>query len=345
MAGANAPVVDGPVVRWRLAASLNKSLDISWNGLQSVSRHVAAATGGRFQIQVFASGELVPPFGVLDAVGNGTVPIGFAPSFYFIGKDPTFAFDCAMPFGLNSRQHSAWMLQGGGLEMLRALYRDYRVLNLPCTNTGAQMGGWFRKEIRSIDDLKGLKYRIGGLAGQVLSRLGVTPQAIPITDVYPALERGTIDAAKFAGPNDDERAGMFNVARYYYAPGWSEGNTHLSIFVNLDEWNRLPESYRAILEAACYWNMVSTQAAFDTANPPALSRMIAKGTRLKRFPDDMLKAAYRISHEMYDEFADTHPRFRKVYDAWRRFLGREIAWFGVAERPYDNFMGNALRAH
>lgn len=334
-----APVVtDGPRILWRLPSSTNKTLDVTWNGLQTIARRVGLATGGRFQIQVFASGELLSPFGVFDAVSSGTVPIGFGASFYYVGKDPAFAFDCAMPFGLNYRQHMAWLMQGGGMELLREFYRDYRAVNLPCANTGAQPAGWFRREIRDVTDLKGLKYRASGLAGQVLARLGVTPQAIPVTDVYPALERGTIDAAKLAAPHDDERAGIYNVARYYYFPGWAEGNNQLSIYINLDAWNSLPPSYQAILVAECHRNAVDTMAAFDVANPASLARMVAKGAQVRRFPGDVFEAAHRVAHDLYDSFADSSPRFRKIYDHWRRFRARQVAWYAVAERPYDGFL-------
>lgn len=331
-------VGNGPQFKWRLAASMTRTLDVTYGGLETLAKWVAQATGGRFQIQVFAAGELVPAFGVLDAVGNGTVQLGFGASFYYIGKDPTFAFDCALPFGLTTRQQTAWMMQGGGMALMRDLYKDYNVYNIPCASTGAQMGGWFRKEIHSLHDLKGLKIRVGGLAGQVLSRLGATPQVIPTSEVYPALERGTLDAAKLAAPHDDERAGLNRIARYYYMPGWAEGTTQLSMYINLDAWRALPPEYQSILETACQRMNIETQARFDAINPGAIQRMVNSGTQLRRFPDDMLHAAYREAHALYDEYAATNPRFRKVYDHWRRFRGRQIAWFGIAERPYDNFL-------
>ncbi len=229
-------------------------------------------------------------------------------------------------------------LEKGLVNLERHVHNVKNVYNIPCASTGAQMGGWFRKEIHSLHDLKGLKIRVGGLAGQVLSRLGATPQVIPTSEVYPALERGTLDAAKLAAPHDDERAGLNRIARYYYMPGWAEGTTQLSMYINLDAWQALPPEYQAILEAACQRTNVETQARFDAVNPGAIQRMVNGGTQLRRFPDDMLHAAYREAHALYAEYADKHPRFRKVYDHWRRFRGRQIAWSGIAERPYDNFL-------
>ncbi|NTV11301.1 MAG: twin-arginine translocation signal domain-containing protein, partial [Zoogloea sp.] len=209
-----------PTIKWRLASSFPKSLDTIYGAAEIVARRVATATGGKFQIQVFAGGEIVPGPGVLDAVKDGTVECGHTCSYYFVGKDPTFAFDTAMPFGLNSRQQTAWMLEGGGLELMREFMKGYNIVNFPGGNTGAQMGGWFRKEIKSLADLKGTKMRIAGIAGQVMARLGAVPQQIPGSDIYPALEKGTIDAAEWVGPYDDQKLGFNKVAKYYYYPGF-----------------------------------------------------------------------------------------------------------------------------
>lgn len=336
-------LADGPRIRWRLASSFPKSLDTIFEAANTVARRVAAATGGRFQIQVFAAGELVPGPGVFDAVKEGTVPIGHTSSYYYIGKNPAFAFDTAVPFGLNSRQQTAWMMQGGGLALMRELFRPHNILSIPCGNTGAQMGGWYRKEIRTLADLKGLKFRVGGLTGQVLARLGVVPQQIPGNEVYQALEKGAIDAAEWVGPYDDEKLGFNKVARHYYFPGWWEGGPQLSLYVNLKEWAGLPPEYQTILEDACLYAHADMQAAYDVKNPPALKRLIESGTQLRRFSDEIMQAGYRAATELYQETADRNTDFRKIYEAWRRFRNEQVAWFGIAERPYDNFMAQAGR--
>ena len=336
-----AALADGPQITWRLASSFPKSLDTIYGAAETVSKLVAAATGGRFHIQIFAAGELVPGTGVLDAVTNGTVPIGHTASYYYVGKDPTFAFDTAMPFGLNSRQQSAWMLHGGGLELMREFLAPYKVVNIPCGSTGAQMGGWYRKEIRTLADLKGLKFRCGGYAGQVLAKVGVVPQLIAGNEIYPALEKGTIDAVEWVGPYDDEKLGFNKVAKYYYFPGWWEGGPQLSIYVNSDEWAKLPPEYQVILEDACLYAHADMQARYDVRNPEALKRLILSGTQLRRFSGDIMETCYKAAFELYDETAAKNPRFRKVYEAWRSFRDEQIAWFGVAERPFDNFMAAA----
>src|SRR5438067_12534546 len=219
-------------VNWRMAASWPKSLDTLYGGAELICKRVAAATGGKFNIKVFAAGEIVGGLQVLDAVQNGTVECGHTATYYYFGKDPTFAFSCAIPFGLNARQQNAWMYHGGGLELMREFFKEYNVYNIPAGNTGAQMGGFFRKELKTVADMKGLKMRIGGSAGVVMQKLGLVPQQIAGGDIYPALEKGTIDAAEWVGPYDDEKLGLYKVAKYYYYPGWWEGGPELDLFVN-----------------------------------------------------------------------------------------------------------------
>src|SRR6476469_3353670 len=210
LAAGSAPVCAqaAPEVKWRLASSFPKSLDTIFGGADTISKRVAASTNNKFQIQTFGAGEIVPPFGVVDAVQNGTVESAHTAPYYFFGKDPTFAFACAIPFGLNTRQQNAWMYHGGGLALMREFYKDYNMISFPAGNTGAQMGGWFRKEIKTVAALKGRKFRIGGTGALPLAKLGVVPQQIAGGDIYPALEKGTIDAAEWVGPYDDEKLGF-----------------------------------------------------------------------------------------------------------------------------------------
>jgi len=332
-----------PEVKWRLASSFPKSLDTIFAAAETISKRVASATGGKFQIQVFAGGEIVPGLQVLDAVQAGTVQCGHTAPYYYFGKDPTFAFSTAVPFGMNARQQNAWMYHGGGLELMREFMKDYNVINFPAGNTGAQMGGWFRKEIKSVADLKGLKMRIGGFAGVVMSKLGLVPQQIAAGDIYPALEKGTIDAAEWVGPYDDEKLGFNKVAKYYYYPGWWEGGPELDLFVNTKAWAELPKEYQSILEAACYEANMNMLAKYDAVNPAALKRLVAAGVQLRPFSKDILNACYKAATEVYAETSAKNPKFKKVYDAWKAFQNDEILWFRVAENNFDNFMATADR--
>ena len=327
-----------PEIKWRLASSFPKNLDTIFGAVDEMCRNIAAATDGKFQIRPFAAGEIVPGLQVLDAIQNGTVEAGQSASYYYVGKDPTFAFDCAVPFGLNARQQNAWMYYGGGLELMREFFKDYNIVQFPAGNTGAQMGGWFRSEIKSIDDLKGLKFRIAGIAGKVLARLGVVPQQIAGSDIYPALEKGTIDAAEWVGPYDDEKLGFYKVAKYYYYPCWWEGGPQVSIYVNTKQWESLPKVYQAVLQEAAAASNVLMVAKYDAENMPALRRLVAQGTILKPFPRDVMEASYKAAFDLYDEIAAQNAKFKKVYEGWKQFRADEYLWFRVAENSFDNFV-------
>ncbi|HVK90472.1 MAG TPA: ABC transporter substrate-binding protein, partial [Mycoplana sp.] len=240
-----------PEVKWRLASSFPKSLDTIYAGAEIMAKMVSELTDGKFQIQVFAAGEIVPALQAADAVSNNTVEMCHTVSYYYVGKDPTFAVAASVPFGLNARQQNAWLFQNGGNELFNEFYKKFNIYGLPCGNTGAQMGGWFRKEIKSVADIQGLKMRIGGIAGSVLQKLGLVPQQLGGGDIYPALEKGTIDGAEWVGPYDDEKLGFAKVAPYYYYPGFWEGGPTVHAFVNLEKWNALPKAYQAALTAAC----------------------------------------------------------------------------------------------
>ena len=333
-----AQAADTPVVKWRLASSFPKSLDTIYGAAEILSKRVAALTNGKFDIRVFAGGELVPGLQVLDAVQNGTVECGHSASYYYVGKNMAFAFDCAMPFGLTARQQNAWMVAGGGLELMREFFKGYNIVQFPGGNTGTQMGGWFRHEIKSLADLKGLKMRIPGLGGKIMARLGAVPQTLPGGDIYPALERGALDAAEWVGPYDDEKLGFYKIAKHYYYPGWWEGGPQLSFMVNQQKWNALPTQYRQAFEVAAIEANATMLAQYDAKNPPALMRLVQEGVKLHAFPKDVMLAARRTAFELFDEEAAKNPAFRKIYIEWKRFRDSEIQWFKVAEAPYANFL-------
>jgi TRAP-type mannitol/chloroaromatic compound transport system substrate-binding protein len=331
-------LAQGAAVQWRLASSFPKTLDTIYGSADRFTKRVAELTGGRFVIRQFAGGEIVPGLQVMDAVQAGTVEMGHTPSYYYFGKDPTFAFDCAVPFGLTSRQQTAWIDQGGGRELMREFLQDYGIINFMAGNTGTQMGGWYRKEIKTVADLKGLKVRIAGFAGRVMERMGVVPQQIAAGDVYAALEKGTIDAAEWVGPYDDEKLGLVKVAPHYYAPGWWEAGPQLSFYVNLKEWNKLPRQYQAALEAASFECHVGMQAEYDARNPAALARLMKNGARLHNFSKEIMDAAYRHSTDVMEEEAARNARFKKVYEPWKRFRQDQNQWASVAEATMQNYL-------
>jgi TRAP-type mannitol/chloroaromatic compound transport system substrate-binding protein len=275
---------------------------------------------------------------VLDAVQAGTVEMGHTASYYYFGKDPSFAFDCAVPFGLNSRQQTAWFDQGGGKQLLREFFKEYGVVNFMGGNTGTQMGGWFRKEVNTVQDLNGLKMRIGGFAGRVMQRLGLVPQQIAGGDIYPALEKGTIDAAEWVGPYDDEKLGFYKVAPNYYSPGWWEAGPQMSFYVGIKEWEKLPKDFQAALEAATYEAHITMQAEYDARNPAALARLLKNGVKLRGFSKEIMEACHKAANEVMEEEASKNAKFKKIYDPWKRFRQDQNQWFSVAEAPMQNHM-------
>ena len=285
-----------------------------------------------------AGGELMPPFGVVDGVQNGTVEAAHTVPYYFFGKDDTFTLGACIPFGLNTRQMNAWMFEGNGLTLMREFYKGYNIVNFPCGNTGAQMGGWFRKEIKSSKDVKGLKFRIAGFAGKIIERMGGIPQNLPGGEVYTALEKGTIDAAEWVGPYDDQKLGFNKVAPYYYYPGFWEGSAELDFFINQKAWDALSAEHKAIVEAATAQAHIDIQAKYDARNPIALKQLVGAGAKLRPFPQDMMTAAFKISMQVYDELSAKNPEWKKVYEPYRAFRSEEYLWFQVAEYTYDNFM-------
>ncbi len=320
-----------------MASAYPKNLDTLFGTGEMIANRVAAATNNRFKIQMFAAGEIVGPSQALDAVQNGTVECCHVASNNFLGKHPAFMFESSVPWGMNVRQHNAWMYYGGGLALVRDFMKEYNVHAIPAGNTGAQMGGWFRKEIRSVSDLKGLKMRTVGIGGHVLARLGVVPQVIPAGDIYPALERGTVDAVEFTGPHDDEKLGFVRVAPYYYYPGFSEGSAQLSIYVNFEKWSALPSDYQAILEAACAEANVMCVARYDAQNADAVRRLISQGAQLRAFPKDVMEQSYIEAFKLYNEIAASNQRFKVIFDAWNAFREKQVTWSRVAELPYDYF--------
>jgi TRAP-type mannitol/chloroaromatic compound transport system substrate-binding protein len=329
---------ESPKISWRMTSSFPKGLDTIYGGAVDVAEHLAAATDGKFSIQVFAANEIVPGLQALDAVTNGTVEMAHTALYYYWGKDPSYALTTAVPFGLNARLMNAWLYQGGGNDLVNTFLGKQGLYGLASGNTGVQMGGWFRKEINTLDDLKGLKMRIGGMAGKIMEKLGVVPQQIAGGDIYPALEKGTIDAAEFVGPYDDEKLGFYKVAKYYYYPGFWEGGPTLHSIINLEKWNSLPKSYQAALTDACAFANTNMLAKYDLKNPLALKQLVAGGAVLRPFSQEILEAAYAASLATYAELSAANPSFKALYDSQLAFKKDAYLWMQIGEYTFDTFM-------
>jgi len=339
LAAGVAPAVHAQAaVRWRLASSFTKSLDIIFGAADTFSKSVKAMSGGKFEISVHAAGELMPAFGVVDGVQQGSVECAHTAPYYFFGKDEAFALGCAIPFGLNSRQMTAWMYEGNGMKLMREFYAKYNIVNFPGGNTGAQMGGWYRKEIKTLADMKGMKMRIGGFGGKVLERLGSVPQNIPGGEIYQALEKGTIDAAEWVGPYDDQKLGFNKVAPFYYYPGWWEGGPELDFYINNKAFEALSPEYKAIVEAAASQAHVVMQAKYDALNPNALKQLVGAGTKLRPFPKDVMNAAFKAAMGLYEEISEKNPSWKKIYADYSKFRADQNLWFRFTEASFDKFM-------
>ncbi len=339
LAAGVAPAVHAqPAIRWRLASSFPKSLDTIYGAAEVFAAKVKAMSGGKFEISTHAAGELMPAFGVVDGVQQGTVEVAHTAPYYFFGKNEVFALGCAIPFGLNSRQMTAWMYEGNGLKLMREFYAKYNIVNFVGGNTGAQMGGWYRKEIKTMADVKGLKMRIGGFAGRVFERMGGVPQNIPGGEIYQALEKGTLDAAEWVGPYDDLKLGFNKVAPYYYYPGWWEGGPELDFFVNDKAFNGLSAENKAIVEAAASEAHIVMQARYDARNPAALKQLVANGTKLRPFSNAILAEAFKQSMEVYSELNTKNPDWNKIYADYSKFRADQNLWFRFTEATFDRFM-------
>ncbi|WP_431281021.1 TRAP transporter substrate-binding protein [Humitalea sp. 24SJ18S-53] len=327
-----------PEIRWRLTSSFTRPLDITWGTSEYMCRLVSEMTDGRFRITPFSAGELVPGLQALDAVQNAAVEMAHTGGLFFTGRDSAMAFATTVPFMLNVRQQHAWFYHGGGNEMLNTVLAQYNCYGIPCGNTGNQMGGWFRRELRNVDDLRGLKFRVAGLAGNVMAKLGVVPQQLAPGDIYPALERGAIDAVEYIGPYDDAKLGFDKVAKNYYYPGWGEGGAVFHAFINLEKWNSLPRAYQAALEAACGAATTRMLAEYDYKNVEALYRLVANGVALRAFPNDIIDAAYRATQEVFAEQSAANPKFKELLDSQVAFRDRSYGYLSVSDFAFDAMM-------
>lgn len=339
-----APAVQaqGANVKWRLASSFPKSLDIMFISSEIISQKLSEITGGRFVIEVYEAGKIAPALGNLEPVTKGEIECAHTAPYYFYAKDPTFAIDCAIPFGMNTRALASWYYEGNGKKLLREFYEGHNIVNFPVGNTGAQMGGWYKKELKTIEDLKGLKMRIGGFGGRILAGLGGVPTQSGAAEIYGNLESGKLDAAEWVGPYDDEKLGFHRIAPFYYYPGWWEGSAQMALFVNKQAYEKLTPEFKAALEVACGYAHIRQIAAYDMNNGLALQRLIGKGTKLRAMPQPIMDAAFRESQRVYGDLVKTNPQWAKMYPDYHKFQRATVAYSRYAENTYDNFVSRLL---
>ncbi|MCE5974582.1 TRAP transporter substrate-binding protein [Sinirhodobacter sp. WL0062] len=327
-----------PKVTWRLTSSFPKSLDTIYGAADVLAKRINEATDGNFQIQVFAGGEIVPGLQAADAAAAGTVEACHTVGYYYWGKDPAWAVAAAVPFSLSARGINAWHYHGGGIDLYNEFLAKQGLVGFPGGNTGVQMGGWFRKEINTVEDLKGLKMRVGGFAGKVMEKLGLVPQQIAGGDIYPALEKGTIDATEWVGPYDDEKLGFYKVAPYYYYPGWWEGGPTVHFMFNKAAYEALPAAYQSLLRSTCQGVDANMLQMYDYLNPKALKSLVANGAQLRPFSPEVLQACFNAANEVYAELEASNADFSKLWQSIKAFRAENYLWTQVAEYNYDTFM-------
>ncbi len=318
-------------VKWRLTSSFPKNLDTLWGASLTVARLVGEMTDGKFVITPFAAGEIVPALQVLDAVSNNTVECGHTYGGYYIGKNPSFIFDGSLPFGFTPRMHAAWVLFGDGQKLMEEVYNSFNIVALPCGQTGGQMFGWFRKEMKTPADFVGLKIRTAGFGGKVFMKLGAVPQQIAGGEIYPSMERGTIDACEWVGPYDDEKLGFHKVAKYYYTPGVMELEATNHLYIGKQAWGSLPPRYQAILKYACSYAQTEMLASYDAKNAVAIARLVAAGTTLAVLSDEVVRALRGALEAVLDEEAAANEQFKRILTNWRQFRALQHRWFSIAD--------------
>ena len=335
----------GPAeVTWRMTSSFPRTLDLMIGGAETFARWVSALTDGRFRIVVSPAGEIAPGLQALDAIGSGTVEACQTSMDYFFGKDPTFALATAFPFGLNARGQAAFSHAGGGDALFNAFLAKSNLIAFPAGNTGAQMGGFFRRPLKSVADIAGLKIRIGGLGGLVWQRLGAVPQATPKADLYSALDTGSLDAATWVSPYDDEKLGgdgaaaLAKAAPNYYYPGWWRGGSVIHVAFDKAKYDALPKPFQAAIRAAAEMANADMLAAYDVKNPAALKRLVLGGAQLRAFPQDVLDAAYKATVDVLREIAEGNTSFKAMLETMLAFRSDEYLWWQVGEYTFDNFM-------
>jgi TRAP-type mannitol/chloroaromatic compound transport system substrate-binding protein len=319
--------------RWRMVTSWPKRLPGPGMSAERVAERIAALSGGRMQITVHAAGELTPAFEVLDAVGGGVAEMGHTASFYWQGKMPAAAYFTTVPFGLTPAEHVAWVEAGGGQALWDALYAPFGVKPFMGGNTGVCMGGWFRRAVASLDDVRGLKIRSLGLGGEVYRRLGATPQTTPPGEILTSLQSGVLDAAEFVGPGTDISLGLYRVAPAYYGPGFNKPNGTGECIVSLKAWEALDGEGKAIVAHACAAEANFALAEMERLNAEALAALIERhGVQLRSFPADVVTAARKVSAEVLGELAARGEMARKVHDSYAAFRERTAPWSKVSIR-------------
>ncbi len=322
---------------WNLVTSWPPRLPGLGIGVDNLAERVGKASNGRLKIKVYAGGELVPALEVFDAVSRGVTQMGHDASYYHRGKVPAAQYFTSIPFGQNANETNAWLYYGGGWELWKEYYEQFNLVPFPAGQTGVQMGGWFNKEINSVEDLAGLKMRIPGLGGEVMQRAGVTQVTLPASEIFTSLQTGTIDAAEWVGPYNDVSLGLHKAARYYYYPGWHEPGPMLELIVNKDAWETLPDDLKAIVELACQAINLDMQSEYNYGNAMALQQLMSDpNVEIRPFPDDVMALLRKLSTEAINELSAEDEWSARIQKSFFDFLEISAPNQFISEQAYLN---------
>ena len=325
------------VINWKMVTTWPKNFPGLGTGAENLAKNINEMSNGRLNIKVYAAGELVPPLEVFDAVSRGTAEVGHSAAYYWKGKVPAAQFFTAVPFGLTAQEINSWIHHGGGLKLWEEIYEPFNLIPMVAGNTGVQMGGWFNKEINSLEDFQGLKMRMPGLGGEVLKKVGGTPVNLPGGEIFTALQSGTIDATEWVGPYNDLAFGLYKAAKFYYSPGWHEPGSAMEAIFNKDAFEALPQDLQLIVRAAVRQSNADMLDEFTALNNAALQTLLNEHkVVLKTFPKDVLAALKDAADETLEEVAAADPMSRKVYESFKDFRSKVSAWHEVSERAYIN---------
>ena len=317
--------------RWRLVTSYPNSLNVFSDVVEYFRKNTEVLSNDMIRLKTYQPGEMVPALGVFDAVSKGSVEMGVTAGYYYMGKNTAFIFDTGEPFGLDARSKNAWLYECGGLQLLQELYKKYNIMYFPFGNTGAQMGGWFSKEINSLEDLKGLRLRVPGIGGKIYSELGASVQVLGAGDIFPALEQGALDGAEFVGPHDDQKLGFHQVTSYYYSPGWQECGATIGLYINLEKWKSLSIQEQKIianLAKVCNQMMLTR---YDYHNSKALDELHSKNIKIREFNNDIVNAAKEKNQEILNQYSKENPDFKKIYQSIKDFKKISNDWMSINE--------------
>lgn len=328
-------VQTGKQYKWKMITTWPKDFPGLGTGANRLARIIGEMSGGRLAIKVYGAGELVPAMGVFDGVAGGTAEMGHASAYYWKGKHEATQFFSAVPFGLTAQEINGWLYYGGGQELWDELYAGFGLKAFPAGNTGVQMGGWFNREINSLDDFSGLVMRMPGLGGEVLRRLNATVQNLPGGEIFQALKTGAIDATEWVGPYNDMAFGFHQAARYYYWPGWHEPGTTMEAMINKEAWDALPVDLQHIVRYACQSTNEDMLAEFTTRNSLALKTLVGEhGVELKRFSDEVLEEIGRVARDVVGEIASKDALSNKVYDSFNAYRAQSVSYTRISEEAY-----------